>query len=109
MVGQNDYIKFIQLEMVMKVHVSNHAEVRMQQRAISADMLEILLEYGHSRFDGRGAAIVSFPKKAVKKLKAELKHQAFVSLEKHLNLYAVMSLDDELLTVGYRTRHMYLH
>ena len=93
----------------MYVHVSQHAEVRMQQRAISADMLEILLEYGHSRFDGHGAMIVSFPKQAVKKLKAQLNHQALVSLEKHLNIYAVMSLDDELLTVGYRTRHMRLH
>ena len=93
----------------MKVHVSHHAEVRMQQRAISADMLEILLEYGRSRFNGRGTEIVSFPKKSIKKLKAKLNHQAFVSLEKHLNLYAVVSLDNELLTVGYRTRHMYSH
>ena len=38
----------------MKVHVSHHAGVRIQQRAISADMLERLLEYGHSRFNGRG-------------------------------------------------------
>jgi hypothetical protein len=95
--------------MVMKVLVTHHAEVRMQQRAVTFNMLERLLEFGHTRFNGRGTAIVSFPKKSVKKLKAKLKHHEYVSLEKHLNLYAVVSLDDELLTVGYRTRHMRLH
>ena len=95
------------MEMVMKVHVSHHAGVRMQQRAISADMLERLLEFGHSRFNGRGTQIVTFPKQS--KLKEQLSHQEFVSLERHLDLYAVVSLDDELLTVGYRTRHIRLH
>jgi len=106
---QNDHINFIQMEMVMKVHVSHHAEVRMQQRAISADMLERLLEFGRSRFNGRGTQMVTFPKQSVKKLKEKLSHQEFVSLERHLDIYAVVSLDDELLTVGYRTRHMRMH
>ena len=39
---QNDHIVILLMEMVMKVHVSHHAGVRMQQRAISADMLERL-------------------------------------------------------------------
>ncbi len=93
----------------MKVHVSQHAELRMQQRAISPGMLNQLLEFGQRHFNGRGTTIVSFPKKAVKRLKTKLGHQEFVALEKHLNLYAVVSIDDELLTVGYRTRHMWLH
>lgn len=106
---QNVHINFIQMEMVMKVQVTHHAGVRMQQRAISADMLERLLEFGHSRFNGRGTQMVTFPKQVVKKLKATLSHQEFVSLERHLDIYAVVSLDDELLTVGYRTRHMRMH
>jgi hypothetical protein len=52
---------------------------------------------------------VTFPKRVVKKLKTALPHREFVLLEKHLKMYAVLSTDDELVTVGYRTRHLKMH
>ena len=93
----------------MEITVTEHAKIRMQQRAISAEMLDKLLEFGEIRFNGNGTEIVTFPKRIVKKLKTELPHREFVSLEKHLKMYAVLTTDDELVTVGYRTRHLKMH
>ena len=93
----------------MEINLTQHARARMQQRAISAELLEILLEFGEIKFNGRGTEIVTFPKRAIKKLKTELPHHSFVSLEKHLNVYAVLSKDDALITVGHRTKHLKMH
>lgn len=93
----------------MEMQMSQHARARMQQRAISYDLLEKLLDFGEIKFNGNGTEIVTFPKRVVKKLKNELSHREFVALEKHLKIYAVLSVDDQLVTVGHRTRHLKMH
>ena len=93
----------------MNVTVSHHAQVRMQQRAITADMLESLLDFGQVKFNGQGTEILTFPKKVVKHLKKELNHKVFMKIERHLNLYAIMSSDGELITTGYRTKRLKGH
>ena len=93
----------------MNVTVSHHAQIRMQQRAITADMLESLLDFGQIRFNGQGTEILTFPKKVVKHLKKELNHKVFMKIERHLNLYAIMSSDGELITTGYRTKRLKGH
>jgi hypothetical protein len=93
----------------MNVTVSNHAQIRMQQRAITADMLESLLNFGQVKFNGQGTEILTFPKKVVKHLKKELNHKVFMKIERHLNLYAIMSSDGELITTGYRTKRLKGH
>ena len=93
----------------MNVTVSHHAQIRMQQRAITADMLEILLDFGQVKFNGQGTEILTFPKKVVKHLKKELNHKVFMKIERHLNLYAIMSSDGELITTGYRTKRLKGH
>ena len=93
----------------MNVTVSHHAQIRMQQRAITADMLESLLDFGQVKFNGQGTEILTFPKKAVKHLKKELNHKVFMKIERHLNLYAIMSSDGELITTGYRTKRLKGH
>jgi hypothetical protein len=90
----------------MNVTVSHHAQIRMQQRAITADMLESLLNFGQVKFNGQGTEILTFPKKVVKHLKKELNHKVFMKIERHLNLYAIMSSDGELITTGYRTKRL---
>ena len=90
----------------MNVTVSHHAQIRMQQRAITADMLESLLDFGQVKFNGQGTEILTFPKKVVKHLKKELNHKVFMKIERHLNLYAIMSSDGELITTGYRTKRL---
>jgi hypothetical protein len=93
----------------MNVTVSHHAQIRMQQRAITADMLESLLNFGQVKFNGQGTEILTFPKKVVKHLKKELNHKVFMKIERHLNLYAIMSSDGELITTGYRTKRLKGH
>lgn len=93
----------------MNVTVSHHAQIRMQQRAITADMLESLLDFGQVKFNGQGTEILTFPKKVVKHLKKELSHKVFMKIERHLNLYAIMSSDGELITTGYRTKRLKGH
>ncbi len=93
----------------MNVTVSQHAKIRMQQRAISEDMLEGLLDFGQVKFNGQGTEILTFPKKVVKNLKRELDHKVFMKIERHLNLYAIMSSDGELITTGYRTKRLKGH
>ena len=93
----------------MNVTVSHHAQIRMQQRAITADMLESLLDFGQVKFNGQGTEILTFPKKVVKYLKKELNHKVFMKIERHLNLYAIMSSDGELITAGYRTKRLKGH
>ena len=93
----------------MNVTVSHHAQIRMQQRAITADMLESLLDFGQVKFNGQGTEILTFPKKVVKHLKKELNHKVFMKIERHLNLFAIMSSDGELITTGYRTKRLKGH
>ena len=93
----------------MNVTVSHHAQIRMQQRAITADMLESLLDFGQVKFNGQGTEILTFPKKVVKHLKKELNHKVFMKIERHLILYAIMSSDGELITTGYRTKRLKGH
>ena len=93
----------------MNVTVSQHAKIRMQQRAISEDMLESLLDFGQVKFNGQGTEILTFPKKMVKNLKKELNHKVFMKIERHLNLYAIMSSDGGLITTGYRTKRLKGH
>jgi hypothetical protein len=93
----------------MDVTLSNHAKVRMQQRAISEDMLESLFDFGQVKFNGQGTEILTFPKKVIKNLKKELDHKMFSKIERHLNLYAIMSSDGELITTGYRTKRLKGH
>ena len=93
----------------MEVLISHHAKVRMQQRAISEDMLESLLDFGQIRFNGQGTQILTFQKRVMKGLKKELNHKVFMKIERHLNLYAVMSSDGELITTGYRTKRLKGH
>jgi hypothetical protein len=93
----------------MNVTVSHHAQIRMQQRAITADMVESLLDFGQVKFNGQGTEILTFPKKVVKHLKKELNHKVFMKIERHLNLYAIMSSDGELITTGYRTKRLKGH
>ena len=93
----------------MDVMLSQHAKVRMQQRAISEDMLESLLDFGQVKFNGQGTEILTFPKRVVRHLKKELDHKVFMKIERHLNLYAIMSSDGELITTGYRTKRLKGH
>lgn len=102
-------IRPISGEAVMDIPFTEHARIRMQQRAISREMLETLFAYGKTRFNGNGTEIVTFPKNAVKRLKTSLPKSMYKTIERHLDLYAVISRTGDLVTAGYRTRKLKLH
>ena len=52
----------------MDPSLTRHAQARMQQRAIRADALERLLEFGREAFDHRGGVVLYFDKAARRRL-----------------------------------------
>ena len=93
----------------MDLQFTQHAKIRMQQRAISQEMLDTLLTFGKTRFNGNGTEIVTFPKSAIRRLKDSLPKDMYLTIERHLDLYTVISRNGDLVTTGYRTRKLKLH
>jgi Domain of unknown function (DUF4258) len=73
------------------LELTQHAEVRMQQRGITRSMLDSLLDYGAILHDHRGATIVYFDRKARTRLLQQSGGMAYRKLEKQLNTYAVVA------------------
>jgi len=83
--------------------LTRHAQVRMQQRAIRAEALEGLLEFGREAFDHRGhAVILYFDKKARRRL--EHAEPGIKDVNHLARCYAVLSREGAVLTVGHRYR-----
>ena len=88
----------------MDLAFTRHAQARMQQRAIRADALEHLLEFGREAFDHHGAVILYFDKAARRRLlRAD---PGAKDLERLARCYAVLSSAGEVLTVGHRNRRI---
>ena len=87
-------------------YMTQHAQVRMQQRGISVQTLESLLDHGAIAYDHRGATIVYFDKKAKSRLQRIGGRQAYRAMEKQLNTYAVVAQDGAVVTVGRRDRRI---
>jgi Domain of unknown function (DUF4258) len=83
-------------------HLSKHAEIRMQQRAIRRDTLESLIIYGEERDAGGGCKALYFSKNAMRELRQDLSPR--VAKELRIRAYAILSSDNAVLTVGHRFR-----
>lgn len=82
--------------------VSIHAAQRMQQRAVSNEMIDLLMDYGVVEYH-RGAEIISLNKKCWKKLQDE-NPCGRQTLDKVRNCYVVIS-DGVVVTVGHKKTH----
>jgi hypothetical protein len=87
-------------------HMTEHAQVRLQQRGIRMQTLESLLDHGAVAYDHRGATIVYFDKKAKARLQKTGGRQAYRAMEKQLNAYAVVAPDGVVVTVGRRDKRI---
>ena len=76
----------------------------MQQRAIRAEDLESLLEFGREAFDHHGAVVLYFDKAARRRLLRSA--LGAKELERLARCYAVLSTGGEVLTVGHRDRRI---
>ena len=84
----------------MPLRLSDHALARMQQRAIPIPILDCLLNYGEKVHDHRGGEILFFDHKAKSRLRRAYGENAFKSVERKLDTYAVLGSDGVVLTMG---------
>ena len=80
----------------MEPAFTRHAQARMQQRAIRADALEELFEHGREVFDHHGHATILYFDKATRLRLGR----------RRATLYAVVSADGQVITVGHRYRRI---
>jgi len=88
----------------MHPSLTEHARARMQQRGITKDALELLLDFGRETHDHRGCTIVRFDKRARRQVLRTLGREAFRRFERYFNAYAIVAEDDAVVTVGHRFR-----
>ena len=86
----------------MEPAFTRHAQARMQQRAIRADALDYLLEFGREAFDHRGGVVLYFDKAARCRLKRAA--PGAKDLDRVARCYAVLSAEGEVITVGHRDK-----
>ena len=89
--------------------VSSHAQTRMQQRGVTSVLLELLLAYGATEYDHRGAAVHYFNKAARRRLQRAEGKDVYRAVEAKLNVYAVVARDGCFVTVGRRDHRINRH
>ena len=81
--------------------MTRHASTRSQQRAIPKMMIDLLLQFGKSESSGSGFEKMYFDRPARKRLASYAGPLASL-LDEHMNLYAVLDKDMNIVTVGHR-------
>lgn len=88
--------------------MTQHASVRSQQRAIPPLLIDLLMQFGSSEKSGSGASKLFFDKADRRRLRAYAGPLAR-SLDEHLDLFAVVSEDGSVVTVGHRLERIKRH
>lgn len=89
------------------VYCTDHTRARQRQRGIPNELLQLLLRFGQRRRGGHGAWFTFFDKRARKRLHRDIGHKAFARWESRLGVYAVLSEDEVVVTVGQRRMRLY--
>jgi hypothetical protein len=87
------------------MNMTHHANVRSQQRAISPFIIDLLLQFGKSETTGGGVAKLFFDRKARKQIAVYAGPLAGF-LKEHLDSYAVVDCNMQIITVGHRTERI---
>lgn len=90
------------------MNVTHHANTRSQQRAIPPMMIDLLLQFGKRESAGSGVAKLFFDKPARRRVAAYAGPLASL-LDEHLDLYAVVGQDMQVITVGNRFERIRRH
>ncbi|POF63044.1 hypothetical protein CFR73_09270 [Novacetimonas maltaceti] len=84
--------------------MTKHATRRSQQRAIRPVVLALLLEHGVRKPAGGGSEMIYLPRRR----HAELLAEGICTDDDRLKgIYAIISADDQIVTVGHRTRRLW--
>ena len=87
------------------MRMTHHAQVRMQQRALSPLIVDWLVDFGSTSYDKHGARRRFFDKRSKKRLTKAVGKSVVDQLSKQLAAYIVV--DDEcIITMGYRTKRI---
>lgn len=89
----------------MSISYTKHAKSRCQQRAVPSVVVDWLLMFGATEYDKHGAEIRFFNKRSRKCLASEVGSQTVARMEGLLNTYLVIN-DQQIITVGYRLKHI---
>ena len=86
---------------------SNHAETRCQQRGISKEAVNLILDYGSTKHDHHGG-VVHYLDNKIKKSLSNNDFQFKGGIEKLKNVYVVTSTTSgDIITVGHRYRRIF--
>ena len=89
------------------IRLTDHAAVRMQQRGIPGWYLRLLVEYGKTTHDGHGAVLKSVSKSTRQRLRNVLSRHEYVEAERYFGVYAVVGLDQAVVTAAHRTHRRF--
>jgi len=90
----------------MDYYTSQHANVRMQQRGISARLVKNVIEYGSTYRVLGGAVARRVTRKDLRELDEVLPKKDLIDLDRHRDVYVVISSND-VITVGHRNTRFY--
>ena len=92
----------------MNARLSRHAAIRSQQRGIPPHAIEALLDYGTEHHDHHGAVVLLLDRAATRRLSRRERVRGS-DLDALRGLYAVLTGDGHVRTVGHRTRRIQRH
>ena len=87
--------------MKTKILLTQHAQLRMQQRAVPESMVSLLFEYGDYQQAGDGCLKVALTRKGARRLRRDLQ-TLMGQLDSLQNTYLVESPDGAVITVGHQ-------
>lgn len=90
----------------MSYNTSLHAQARMQQRGISAHLVRNVIDYGSTYRVLGGAVARRVTRKDLKELDEVLSKKELLDLDRHRDVYVVISNND-VITVGHRSTRFY--
>lgn len=88
--------------------LSRHAAIRSRQRGIPRHAIAALLDFGTEHHDHHGAVVLLLDRAAVKRI-SRSQHVRGADLDALRGLYAVVTGDGRVRTVGHRTRRLQRH
>lgn len=91
---------------VQPLPLTHHAEIRLQQRGIPHQVLDILMKWGRRCHVVGGGNLVFFSKHDMTRLKRSLPKATWLEVESRRRVYAVLSQDGAVVTAGHRYRHL---
>ena len=85
------------------MNLTHHAAIRMQQRGIPHDVVDLILDFGHSCRNRRGSEVVHMTTRDSRMARAD---QGVTFNYPRRNYYLVLSTDGLVVTVGIRTKRL---